>query len=1061
MKYLACFIFLLGGATKLQAQDWKTLNARGQKEYQAGNYQQAATSFKAAANSAVTEFGKEHKNYATTLNNLAFTYQELKDYTQTEIYFIEALSIYRKILPKNNPLLTNSINGLGEFYVEQSNYTKAEPLLVECLTLRKKYLGEKNQDYGFSLNKLGILYQKVGKYTQAETFFTQYLTFTQQNIGKESQNYAAALNNLGSVYEDQAKYIQAETLYLQSLDIITKNLGKKHPNYASSLNNLAFLYKEQGNYTKSETLFIESTTLRKENLGENHPEYASSLNNLALLYADEDNNIKAEPLYVQSLSILAKSIGKNHPYYASTLNNLAVLYGQQGNYTKAEVFLQESIDVKKRILGEKHPDYAASLGTLGELYRVQGKYTQAATFLVQASDIIREVLGKTHPYYGISISNLALLYQIQGNFSQAEVYFKESLSITEQTVGKKHADYGVSLNNLGSLYLKQGNIAKAETLFLETLAIYKKTLGEIHSHNIETLNNLAILYDAQTNDIKASTYYQQASTLLVQEVENNFTNLSEKEKELFLKTTLYKFDRYNSFTLRASQTIPTLTAWSYNNSLATKGLIFASSQKIRETILNSGDKELQQLYEKWKNLRSEYAKALQMTDEARIKQGISIKNIQEAANEVEKTLSKKSNLFAKANNTTKYTWKDVQKNLKVGEAIVEVIRVPYFASKKMDSTIYMALVVTPETKNQPEMVVLSNGKEMDSGDIAYYKNGIKFKKEDKVSYNTFWKDIQAKIKRARKVYFVPDGVYHQLNLSTLQNPITKQYVREETTIQLLSSSKDLIKYNQNASKQTKNFKDYQIHLFGYPDYAGNGVQNLPSKQERSVNLGEKLDASQRFFDKESGTVAVLEGTRVEINSIGAILVGKGIKTTLYLASEAEEATIKTLKSPDILHIATHGFFLGNTEDLDSENSTKFRENPLLKSGLLLRDAEKGLRGEIKEGEDGILTAQEALNLSLEGTELVVMSACETGLGEIKNGEGVYGLQRAFQQAGARTILMSLWKVDDAATQEMMTLFYTNLASGKNKRDAFNLAQETLYKKYKEPYYWGAFVMVGE
>ena len=418
-------------------------------------------------------------------------------------------------------------------------------------------------------------------------------------------------------------------------------------------------------------------------------------------------------------------------------------------------------------------------------------------------------------------------------------------------------------------------------------------------------------------------------------------------------------------------------------------------------------------------------------------------------------------MFAKVNDKTKYTWKDVQKQLKANEVVVEIIRTEYYTTKRTDSTLYMALIITPTTQNQPEMVVFPNGKELETDAVAYYKNNIKFKKEDKVSYNAFWAQIKAKLGDAKKVYFVPDGVYHQINLVTLQNPATKAYLRNETQVQLLSSSKDLIKYAENSKKQRKNFKDYQIHLFGYPAYAQKNDKISTTKEERSLSFSAKMDTTQRFFNINSGTIAVLEGTKIEVNNISKILTDKKIKVTNYLENKAEEGTIKALKNPDILHIATHGFFLGDTEGFDKENSEKFRENPLLRSGLLLKDAEKGLRGEIKEGEDGVLTAQEALNLNLDDTELVVMSACETGLGEIKNGEGVYGLQRSFQQAGAKTILMSLWKVDDVATQEVMTLFYGNLAAGKTKRQAFDDAQETLYQKYKNPYFWGAFVMVGE
>jgi CHAT domain-containing protein len=378
--------------------------------------------------------------------------------------------------------------------------------------------------------------------------------------------------------------------------------------------------------------------------------------------------------------------------------------------------------------------------------------------------------------------------------------------------------------------------------------------------------------------------------------------------------------------------------------------------------------------------------------------------------------------------------------------------------------VYIALIVKPETKNYPEMVVLAHGKSLEQGDIHYYRNCIKFKRADKFSYNKFWKPLRDKIGTAKKVYFSADGVYHQLNLLTLQNPETSKYVSEETNIQLVSNTKDLVLFNK-PKKLQKNFKEYELHLFGFPDY---GNKTNSTNTDRST-FAIQLDTTQRFFDARGG-ISLLPGTKTEVENIGNFAKSQKLKTFIYTGKQASEENLKKLSNPDVLHIATHGFFLADvptTTNKDDKMTGQSREvqieNPLLRCGLLLADAQEGLKNGEQEGkENGVLTAQEAMNLNLDNTDLVVMSACETGLGEIVNGEGVFGLQRAFQTAGAKTVLMSLWKVDDAATQEMMSLFHENLLVKKlPKREAFTQAQNKLKEKYRSPYYWGAFVMVGE
>jgi CHAT domain-containing protein len=630
-------------------------------------------------------------------------------------------------------------------------------------------------------------------------------------------------------------------------------------------------------------------------------------------------------------------------------------------------------------------------------------------------------LGKEHPSYATSCSNLAGLYEKQGLYSKAEPLYVEAKNIRARVLGKDHPDYSSSCHNLASLYDKQGLYSKAEPIYLEAL-----------------------------------------SGLFAQ-IENNFSHLSEKEKALFYNSFAYYFEAFNSFSLKRYPENPAILSHTYNNQLATKALLFNTSAKIKERILSSKDQNLIDLYANWKAKREYLAKVYQMSLSEKEKKGINQTQLEAEVNELEKQLSSKSELFATAHDKRRYTWQDVQQQLKKGEVAVEMIRTEYYDKKWTDSVVYIALIVKPETKNHPEIVVLADGNAMEKRGITYYRNCIKFTQKDELSYNKFWKPIRDKIGTAQKVYFSADGVYHQLNLLTLQNPETGKYVSEENNIQLVSNTKDLVLFNKPKQLQ-KNFKDYQLHLFGFPDYGDK--TNFTNKDRSTFAI--PLDSTQRFFDA-SGSISKLPGTKTEVENIGNFAKTQNLKTFIYTNKQASEDNLKKLSNPDILHIATHGFFLADVPMTNEDDRIAWRErevhieNPLLRCGLLLAGAQEGLKNGEQEGkENGVLTAQEAMNLNLDHTDLVVLSACETGLGEIVNGEGVFGLQRAFQTAGAKTVLMSLWKVDDTATQEVMSLFYEHLLVKKlPKREAFTQAQNKLKEKYGSPYYWGAFVMVGE
>ena len=285
--------------------------------------------------------------------------------------------------------------------------------------------------------------------------------------------------------------------------------------------------------------------------------------------------------------------------------------------------------------------------------------------------------------------------------------------------------------------------------------------------------------------------------------------------------------------------------------------------------------------------------------------------------------------------------------------------------------------------------------------------------------------MEAVIGNYKKIYVSTDGVFNQINLTGLK--AGDSYVLDNYNLQFIGNTK-YIGGSTGVSKIKSAF------VVGNPLFGGSTINPLP-------------------------------GTAKEVNYIDSKLKLANVKTEVYTQSKATEDVVKGVKAPGLLHIATHGYFL---QDINQSSNKVFgvsvesaRNNPLLRSGLLLANA-----GEVNDNSsslsssnNGILTSYEAINLDLTNTQLVVLSACETAVGDVKAGEGVYGLQRAFLGAGANSLLMSLWKVDDAATQELMSAFYDNWLKSGDKSSAFTLAQKQLKTKYPHPYYWSAFVLL--
>jgi CHAT domain-containing protein/Tfp pilus assembly protein PilF len=983
-------------------------------------------------------YGNNSLEYAGTLKSQGNLYKNTGRYKDASPVYLQAAKIYKDSLGNGHPEYINILNSLGSIYKNESRYADAEQMYAEVLAIRKAK-GEATPDFASSMINLALLYKLESRYAEAEPLFRASLHIYKENGGEKNQNYIITLIQLAGLYRSSGQYQAAEDLYKESQKLFKETLGANHPDYASLLNNIAILYDETGRYDQAEDLYLKVLETTKATLGEKHPEYATSLNNLALLYKDKGQYERAEPLYKESMKIRKEILGENHPEYGASLNNLAALYQSMGRSKQAEPLYIQASAISKKVFGEKHLEYASSLINLAGLYENMDQYDKSEKLYNQALQIIKTTLGEAHPDYAIALNNLALLQQKTGKYSSAEQLYKQDLALTQKTFGSNHPSYATSLCNLGGLYENMGRYSEAEKTYRQALQIRQDVLNDKHPDNAAIQYNLARVNTSLDKIDDAEKNWNKALSNYMYQINTYFPSMSEKEKELFYHTINDKLEQFNSFSILRSRSNPDILSVMYNNQLATKALLFNASNKVRQRILNSGDKQLIDLFKAWQSEKELLAKLYAQPIEEVRKRGIKIDSLEKRANDLEKELSIKSELFKNNSEKKVIVWKDIQKKLKPGEAAIEIIRFAKYKSDSggtyTDSVYYAALIISAQTNDHPSLVLLKNGVDLEGKYIKYYRNTIRFKAPDDHCYDEYWKKIKTELPGVKKVYLSPDGVYNQINLNSIKNKETNAFVFDEIDIQILTNTKDILSLSEKLTSANG------IMLFGNADFA-------------------EGTASTRL--------SPLPGTETEIDMINKIMSSKSWSSNVFTKKTATEENLKKSKDIRVIHIATHGFFQKDIEinKEEEENTPEF--NPLLRSGLMLAGAAVTLEKENVEtaslntqDDDGIVSAYEAMNLNLDNTELVVLSACETGLGDIKNGEGVYGLQRAFRVAGAKSIIISLWKVNDETTQKLMTAFYNEWLKTNDKRAAFRAAQTIIRNQYPDPYNWAAFIIIGE
>ncbi|MFH0894080.1 MAG: CHAT domain-containing tetratricopeptide repeat protein [Bacteroidota bacterium] len=1076
-KNLAVIILLIFACKTSTAQNFQKLYSLTNKFFDEEKYDSAMLYAQKGLVQAEKEYGVKDTNYINALTVIGELCYYSGDYPQGITYLQQCIETMKAMPDKNAKQYSYVLNVLGNLFQENGNYSEAEKTNHESSQCVKDLYGIESPQYASTLNNLATLYFNLGNFFKAEPLFEEASRIWKKSLGEKDRQYSTSLNNLGMTNKAMGNYAKAEKYFLEALKINKENIGEMSPQYASDLNNLGQLNQALGYYKKAESLLLEALRIRKESLGEKHPNYASSLNNLAILYRDMGDYTKAEPLYIEALKIRKEAFGTKHPDYAQSLNNLAGFYRDMGNYSKAEPLLIESMNIRKEVLGDKSPDYATALNNLAVVCKEAGKFDRVEILLLEAMEIRKEVFGEKHPDYAQCLNNLATLYQALGDYKKAEPLFREALRIRKEVFGEKHPDYAQALNNMGGINENMNNFKEAESYFIESIKIRKEVLGGKHPDYVQSINNLALLYYKLGEPSKADPLYLEALNIQAGNMNTNFSFLSEIDKERYLASINKVFNQYSNFAFQYKSQIPSVSETVYNIVIKTKGILLSSSNQIRDEIINSNDSSLTQLFNNWQVLKQNIGKYSQWSKSRLLKMNVNLDSLESIANSKEIELSLKSKAFGDERNNNQITWKQIQQKLDKKEVAVEFFTYKTINSKTQkptDTTIYYALILAPEDKS-PRMISLCTNFELAAlvektkvyntmalvkGSKPLINEYVDNERASQTMYSLIWKPIDPFIKGKETVFVSLTGMLNKISFNALMDN-KKQLLLTKYDLHFLNSTRELATMKQAnvAASQT-------IALFGGINYDMDSTQM--KFNVKRVNTVNNLIATRALpSDTTRGNSwSYLEGTLAEVNGIDKVFSSNKWKSKMYTSNNATEEVFKGMNgkySPTIIHFSTHGFFYpapDSTTYSRTKNIFKTMKNPFWRSGILLAGANYTWQcnPELEGVEDGVLTAYEVANSNLRNTDLVVLSACETGLGDIKTGEGVYGLQRSFRVAGAGSVIMSLWQVPDKETTELMILFYENYIKTNNKHESFRKAQQAMAKKYP-PFYWAAFVLV--
>ncbi|MDW3210646.1 MAG: CHAT domain-containing protein [Reichenbachiella sp.] len=853
--------------------------------------------------------------------------------------------------------------------------------------------------------------------------------------------------NLTTFYRESANFVEAESYLNKAESVINRHFANDKEKQVGFLFNKGVYYREKGDFQKS----IEAleTAISKINLAADSTQIALQIE-LGTTYINSGDMAKSELILIEAIeaaegnqerlllkaidrlsalmielgdfsdseTYLLENLQRKDSLYSDapllkleTYNNLSILYYRLNDLASAEKYIARGLDENQNIRTVK----PKLLNNLGTIYMKEGNLEEAEKYFNESAKAFQEIYGSINPDYATSLSNLAGIYKLRGELKRALDTYSKVLDMDRAIYGTKHPTYATSLSNVGLLYMQFGSMGMAKRLLNQAKEIRFNSLGGYHPLYIKTVNDLAIYHLIEKDTVAAMDAFDHALDAEIHHMHDIFPVLTDKQRKLYFNETRSNIERYCALAFQPSFVHTPYAVHAVNHFINTKGMLFYASEKMRRVILGSGDEKIINTYNTWREEKYLLAQAYLLTQDERERQGLDIQEMETYCIDLEKELAQTFHVFLEEERSAYHTWEEISNVLGDSTAMIDMIQFRNYHAKIVDQELdqgfedqahYVAFIIKQDSVI--EAVTWDRDIDFEKG-LKLYNNAIKFGIKDKLTHKIFWAPIQAHLNDINRVYFSPDGIYHKLNPAILFDIERQKYVADEIDITNITSGKDLIyAEDKQLIREAK--------IVGNPDFSNVQTEYMQLKQ--------------------------LAGAEEEAKDITRILDVRKWNTESFYFAEATEDQIKTFQNPGVIHIATHGFFKDDPDNVD----------PLHSSGIFLSKQEGS-------SSDGILTAYEAMNLQLDQTSLVVLAACETGLGTVKNGEGVFGLQRAFLVAGADNVLISLVKINDQAARRFMNLLYEQLRDTEDPQQAFFNARALYRQEDENPYNWGAYILV--
>ena len=1067
----------------------ETLHVLAKLKMELNQYDDVENYLKKTVEIRKKQSGKMHIDYSEAIIDLSYYYLYTSQFDMARKYVIEALTIREKKLGKNHiPISEEHLNNKGTAFANAFN----NPDML------KKFHDDARKEgvtkipvtvleYINPLKALGAFNYYTGDYYKAEENYRYCMSYIRFFFGVDYPDYAEILLILSSLKLQMGKINEATKLVREACDIYRKIYYMSHVNYAYGQYLFGVICSNLADYQNAESFLLESLRLTKKIVGEKHSYYFNALSELAVVYQKNGMYENAEQYLLKSLALRKEVYGEQHPSIARLNYKLAAYYIDMFNYEKAEKLLEQAIRIEESLNGNSSAYYANMLSALALVYKKNNQLGKSLYFSEKATSLLKKIYGETNHYYLSAWSNLVNLQSFlsitPAGYQSTEDALIDICTRIKKNLGENHPNYATTLNNLAQYYEQYKRWEEAEIL-------YKKILTIIDSQNpiyLTFISNFGINQHHLGKIETTQHYYAKVIQMIKNKIENTFLFISENELAIYWNTLKKYAHFHKTFLYQYKDSVPDYSGFIYDNELFSKTLLLNSIRHIRQSIIeNGGEEDLDSLLshmanidnienELMKNLKIENQSQLQdylknSKNKEFIKMAELLNKEREQISQIEKRLALQYQDYNKFKTEFSMQWQEIQKTLNNDEIAIEYFHFNYYDvdSFVITDTLYCALLLRAGEQN-PQMIPLCNERELQT---AILQSG----QDAQALYPIIWAPIEEHLKDVTHIYIAPTGLLHSVSFAGIRKG--NRYLCDDFTIHNLLSTKDIIRLK---TKEIKTKTTKQAVLFGGADYGLSPKEiNLPPSADKVSNISNLNRSMLDYIDLTRGQgFSYLPGSKKEVQDIEKLLSNYHWKTMLFTGIEANEARVKSFSSkdstpsPQLIHISTHGFFLPlpqnngyeGTQMLTTEsyqNVYRLTNNPLMRTGLVFTGANHvWIGGDPIDGmDDGILTAYEISNMNLTHTELVVLSACNTGLGDIDGSEGVFGLQRAFRLAGVQTMIVSLWEAPDKETAELMTEFYAQWMKSLDKKQAFTQAQLKMRHLYPDhPEKWAGFIMI--